>query len=120
MVMPNEALATSRTRRDALRRIGKRPGVIQIVPPRDAVRPHDLRKDDHELVTRPLTSPTGPGGANGFRNRGGSQIANPRVTNVYLGDFWGDRDLVEGFSKALVENGYLDPLSELGYGTVSG
>jgi hypothetical protein len=28
--------------------------------------------------------------------------------------------LVEAFSKAIVENGYLDPLSELGYGTGSG
>ncbi len=71
-------------------------------------------------MTNPLASPTGPGGAAGFSNRAGSQIAVPEVTNIYLGQFWGDRDFVEGFSKAVVENGYLDPLSDLGYGTGSG
>src|SRR6478609_12167669 len=96
--------------------IGKRPGVMQIVPPRHVMRNVLLHEDDdHELATNPLASPTGPGGASGFSNRGGSQIAVPMVTNVYLGTFWGDRNLVEGFSKAIVENGYLDPLSELNY-----
>jgi hypothetical protein len=75
---------------------------------------------DYELVTRPLASPTGPGGAAGFKNVAGSQIAVPEVTNVYLGSFWGDRSFVEGFSKAVLENGYLDPLQELGYGTGPG
>jgi hypothetical protein len=108
---------------EALRKVGPRPNVVQIVPPRHVYRPAYLRaqeKEDHELVTNPLSSPTGPGGAAGFRNRAGSQIATPHVTNVYLGDFWGDRDLFEGFSKAVVENGYLDPLRSLGYGTGSG
>jgi len=108
---------------DALRRVGPRPNVIQIVPPRHVYRPGYLRaedKDNQELVMRPLASPTGPGGAKGFRNRGGSQIATPHVTNVYLGDFWGDRNFFEGFSKAIIENGYLDPLKTLGYGTGSG
>ena len=91
-----------------LRKIGPRhPKVIQIVPPRHVVRPRIVHEDDdddsHELVTRPLASPTGPGGAAGFINRGGSQIAVPHVTNVYLGPFWGDRDLVESFSKAVLE-----------------
>ncbi len=107
-----------------LRKIGsRRPHVIQIVPPRHVVRPtivHEDEDDSHELVTRPLASPTGPGGAAGFINRNGSQIAQPKVTNVYLGSFWGDRTLVEEFSKAVLENGYLDPLRELGYGTGSG
>jgi hypothetical protein len=31
----------------------------------------------------------------------------PRVTNVYLGPFWGDRSFFEGFSKSIIENGYL-------------
>jgi hypothetical protein len=75
---------------------------------------------DHELVTRPLASPTGPGGAAGFKNAAGSQIAVPEVTNVYMGPFWGDQGFVEGFSKAVLENGYLDPLQELGYGTAPG
>jgi hypothetical protein len=50
----------------------------------------------------------------------GSQIAVPQVTNIYLGAFWGDRALVEQFTKAIVENGYLSPLKELGYGTSPG
>jgi hypothetical protein len=104
-----------------LRRIGPRRGVIQIVPPRPAMRPSLVHEDeDHELITRPLASPTGPGGAAGFSNRGGSQIAQPVVTNIYLGTFWADQGFVEGFSKAVVENGYLDPLHDLGYGTGSG
>jgi len=116
--MPRHTLAD-------LRKIGPRhPRVIQIVPPRHVVRPrimHDDEDDDsHELVTRPLASPTGPGGAAGFINRNGSQIAHPNVTNVYLGPFWGDRNLVESFSKAVLENGYLDPLRDLGYGTGPG
>jgi len=108
---------------EALRQVGPRPYAIQIVPPRHVVRPAYLRtedKDDHELVTRPLSSPTGPGGAQGFRNRAGSQLAVPRTTNVYLGDFWGDQAFFEGFSKAIVERGYLDPLQELNYGSGSG
>jgi hypothetical protein len=103
--------------------IGPKANVIQIVPPKHVYRPAVIREadaGDHELVTRPLASPTGPGGAAGFRNRGGSQIVNPNVVNVYLGPFWGDRNFAEGFSKAIVENGYLDPLRELGYGTGSG
>ncbi len=108
---------------EKLRSIGPKSNVIQIVPPKQAVRPAILRAaemEDHELVTRPLASPTGPGGAAGFHNRAGSTIANPEVTNVYLGAFWGDRAFVEGFSRAVVENGYLDPLRELHYGTGSG
>jgi hypothetical protein len=101
--------------------IGKRPNVMQIVPPRHVMRSALLHEgDDPELATNPLASPTGPGGASGFSNRGGSQIAVPMVTNIYMGPFWGDRNLVEGFSKAVVESGYLDPLSELNYGTGSG
>src|ERR1700758_993067 len=101
--------------------IGKRPNVLQIVPPRHVMRSPVLHDDDdHELVNNPLASPTGPGGAAGFSNRGGSQLAVPLVSNIYMGPFWGDRNFVEGFSKAIVENGYLDPLSELGYGTGPG
>jgi hypothetical protein len=61
-----------------LQRVGPRPNVIQIVPSRHVYRPAYLRaadREDHELVTSPLASPTGPGGAAGFRNRAGSQIA---------------------------------------------
>jgi hypothetical protein len=108
---------------DELRRVGPRRNTIQIVPPRHVYRPAYLRAEDknnQELVTSSLASPTGPGGAQGFRNRAASQIATPHVTNVYLGAFWGDRDFMEGFSKAVVENGYLDPLMNLGYGTGSG
>ena len=119
--MSNEATATAMSRKAALRSIGSREGVIQIVPPRTAMRPVDLADDDdHELVTRPLASPTGPGGAAGFHNRAGSQIAVPEVTNIYLGAFWGDRAFVDGFGRAVIENGYLDPLHELGYGSGSG
>jgi hypothetical protein len=110
------------TKRD-LRKIGKRPNVIQIVPPRHVVRPVYLsrtEKDDHELVTRPLASPTGPGAAAGFQNVAGSQIAAPVTMNIYMGPFWGDQGFVEGFSQAIVENGYLDPLKELGYRTGPG
>ena len=74
-------------RLEAMRAIGPRRGVIQIVPPRRGVRTaqlHEEDHDDHELVTRPLASPTGPGGASGFHNLAGSQIAEPQVTNVYL------------------------------------
>ena len=119
--MTTEAMAKATTARETLRRIGARQGVIQIVPPRNVMRPNFLRaEDDQDLVTRPLASPTGPGGAAGFENRAGSQIAVPEVTNVYLGAFWGDRGLVDGFGKALVENGYLDPLKQLSYGTGPG
>src|SRR5579864_6513442 len=110
-------------RKEALRKIGRRRGVIQIVPPRHSVRQAYLRKEDsgnHELVTRPLASPTGPGGAAGFKNVAGSQIAAPEVTNIYMGPFWGDQNLVEQFSQAVLQNGYLDPLKELGYGTGPG
>ena len=107
--------------KEMLRRIGRRPNVIQIVPPRNVVRPSYLHEDEgRDLVSLPLASPTGPGGAPGFRNRGGSQIAVPQVTNIYLGPFWGDQNFVEGFSKAIVENGYLDPLRDLSYGTGPG
>ena len=110
-----------RITKEMLRRIGQRPNVIQIVPPRNVVRPSYLHLDEgRDLVNLPLASPTGPGGAPGFRNRAGSQIAVPQVSNIYLGPFWGDQNLVEGFSKAIVENGYLDPLRDLGYGTGPG
>ncbi|HXM24092.1 MAG TPA: hypothetical protein VN948_22745 [Terriglobales bacterium] len=106
--------------KEMLRRIGQRSKVIQIVPPRHVVKPFYLHAEEQDLVDRPLASPTGPGGAQGFQNVAGSQIAVPKVTNIYLGAFWGDRGIVEGFSKAIVENGYLDPLNELGYGTGPG
>jgi hypothetical protein len=118
-----ESTMDRKERKQALRDIGRRRGVIQIVPPRHSVRQAYVRKEDsgdHELVTRPLASPTGPGGAAGFKNVAGSQIAVPEVTNIYMGPFWGDQDFVEGFSKAVLENGYLDPLKELGYGTGPG
>src|SRR5712691_7972582 len=108
---------------ERLRKVGPRPNVLQIVPPRHVYRPAVLRAEDrenHELVTNPLATPTGPHGAAGFKNRAGSQIATPHVTNVYMGPYWGDRAVLEGFSKAIVENGYLDPLHELGCGTGSG
>jgi hypothetical protein len=110
-------------RKQALRDIGRRRGVIQIVPPRQSVRQAYLRQSesgDHELVTRPLASPTGPGGAAGFQNVAGSQLAVPEVTNIYMGAFWGDQGFVEGFSQAVLQNGYLDPLRDLGYGTGPG
>jgi len=107
-----------------LLQVGPKPNVLQIVPPRSAMRPAIRRESDkedvHDIVAHPLASPTGPGGAAGFRNRAGSTIASPHVTNVYLGPFWGDKTFVEGFSKAIVENGYLDPLRQLNYGTGSG
>jgi hypothetical protein len=104
--------------------IGPKPNVVQIVPPRDAMRPPVRRDSDspdaHDLVVHPLAAPTGPGGAAGFRNRAGSTIQNPQVMNIYLGPFWGNQVFVEAFSKAIVENGYLDPLRELNYGAGSG
>src|SRR3954451_17004948 len=107
-----------------LTRIGPKANVVQIAPPRSAMRPAARRVTDapdlHDVVTRPLASPTGPGGAKGFRNRAGSTIRRPEVTNVYLGEFWGSRPFVEEFSKAVVERGYLDPLQELGYGSGCG
>jgi hypothetical protein len=107
-----------------LLRIGPKQNVLQIVPPRDAMRPPVKRASDsaemHDLVVHPLAAPTGPGGAKGFHNRAGCTIAIPQVTNIYLGSFWGDQQFVEVFSKAVVENGYLDPLRELKYGTGSG
>lgn len=113
-----------RTSIGRLTEIGPRPNVIQIVPPRSVMRPSVRRESDsddvHDLVVHPLASPTGPGGAKGFRNRAGSTIKNPQVMNVYLGPFWGDQNFVESFSKAVVEKGYLDPLHDLGYGTGSG
>ena len=118
--MPNVKMSPKKYTKEMLRRIGRRPNVIQIVPPRHVVRPTLVHSDDHDLVDRPLASPTGPGGAQGFSNRGGSQIAVPKVTNIYLGPFWGDRNFVDGFSKAVVENGYLDQLGDLGYGTGPG
>jgi hypothetical protein len=110
-------------RKQSLRDIGRRRGVIQIVPPKSSVRQAYVDKEDlgdHELLTRPLASPTGPGGAAGFRNVAGSQIAVPEVTNIYMGQFWGDQALVEAFSQAVVQNGYLDPLRDLQYGTGPG
>jgi hypothetical protein len=107
---------------NSLASIGPRANVVQIVPARGDVRlARNLSEgDENELITEPLASPVGPGGAEGFRNVAGSQIAVPHTTNVYLGEFWGNRQFVEDFSKAIVENGYLDPLHELGYGTGSG
>jgi hypothetical protein len=95
---------------------------MQIVPPQGSMR-HSVeseRAEAHELLSQPLQAPTGPWGAVNFRNVAGSQISYPYVCNVYLGDFWGDEGRLEEFSKAVVENGYLDPLRELGYGTGSG
>ena len=110
----------SKVTKERLRAIGARKNVMQIVPPMHVVRPAYLHEDNHDLVTNPLASPTGPGGAAGFHNRNGSQIAVPEVTNIYLGQFWGDRAFVEAFSKAIVENGYLDPLRDLNSGTGPG
>jgi len=110
----------SKITKESLCAMGPRKNVMQIVPPRHVVRPAYLHQDNKNLITNPLASPTGPGGAAGFSNRGGSQIAVPEVTNIYLGQFWGDRAFVEGFSKAVLENGYLDPLRDLGYGTGPG
>jgi len=109
---------------ERLVQVGPKPNVIQIVPPRDAMRPSVRRESDpadmHDLVAHPLAAPTGPGGARGFRNRAGSTIQQPQVMNVYLGSFWDNQAFVDQFSKAVVENGYLDPLRELNYGTGSG
>jgi hypothetical protein len=119
----SEAATQKQSRVEAMRNVGPRKGVIQIMPPRDTMRGSYLREDelgDHDLVTRPLATPTGPGGAAGFRNVAGSQIAVPEVTNIYLGPFWGNQDVVEQFSKAVLENGYLNPLKDLGYGTGPG
>ena len=110
----------SKMTKEKLRGMGSRKNVMQIVPPIHVVRPAYLHDDTRDLATNPLASPTGPGGAAGFQNRNGSQIAVPEVTNIYLGQFWGDQNFVEGFSKAIVENGYLDPLKDLNYGTGSG
>src|SRR5215471_15261576 len=102
---------------EQLRNTGSRPNVIQIVPPRHCYQLTALTADrdvDVELATGPLRSPTGPNGAEGFRNKAGSQIAVPHVTNIYMGAFWGDRPHLEGFTKAVLENGYLDPLKRLG------
>lgn len=93
---------------------GKRRGVAQIVPPRTD------EEQNHDLVADPLAAPTGPGGAAGFRNRNGSQIARPEVWNVFLGPFWNDLALANSLGQALVENGYLDPLAELNAGTGPG
>jgi hypothetical protein len=101
----------------------RRRGVIQVAPPRHSVRQAYVAREDlgnHELVTRPLASPTGPGGAAGFKNVAGSRISAPEVTNIYIGPFWGDQAFVEGFSQAVLQNGYLDPLKDLGYGTGGG
>ena len=108
------------TTKEMLCAMGSRQNVMQIVPPIHVVRPAYLHADNQHLAANPLASPTGPGGAPGFSNRNGSQIATPEVTNIYLGQFWGDRAFVEAFSKAIVENGYLDPLKELNYGTGPG
>lgn len=108
----------------AFKRVGPRVNVVQVVPPRHVYRPRVLSAEeakDHELAINPLKSPTGPGGAPGFHNVNNSQIAMPNVLNVYMGPFWnGDSNLFEGSCKAVVENGYLDPLRELNYGTGSG
>lgn len=101
-----------------LQKIGPRPGVVQIVPALADTRL--CRGGGKDAAALPISSPTGPGGAPGFHNVAGSQIAVPEVTNIYLGPFWGDQNFVEGFSKAIVENGYLDPLQTLGYGTGPG
>jgi hypothetical protein len=108
-----------------LRSVGPRQNVLQIAPPRHLVRSSVASlqaeaPESHELITQPLESPTGPGGASGFRNRAGSQIAIPAVSNVYLGPFWDDQDHLEAFSKAIIENGYLDPLRQLNQGTGPG
>jgi hypothetical protein len=93
------------------RGVGPRPNAVQVVVPRNPP----------EMVVEPLATPTGPGQSVGFRNRNGSQIARPEVTNIYFGPFWGgDRTFFEGFSKAIVERGYLAPLATLGYGTGPG
>ena len=55
---------------------------MQIVPTRQSVRQAYLREGDlgnHELITRPLAAPTGPGGAAGFKNVAGSRIAAPEA-----------------------------------------
>lgn len=104
-------------RKQALHDLGRRHGVIQVAPPKHSVRQAYVAREDlgnHELVTGPLASPTGPGSAAGFKNVAGSQIAAPEVTNIYMGPFWGDQAFVEGFSQAVLQNGYLDPLKDLG------
>lgn len=72
------------------------------------------------MVTNPLTTPTGPGGAAGFSNHNSSQIAVPEVHNIYMGPFWGDQAFLEQFSSDIVQRGYLQPLRDLNYGTGPG
>jgi len=110
----------SKMTKEKLRAMGSRKNVMQIVPPQHVMRPAYLHDDTRDLIANPLASPTGPGGAPGFQNRNGSQIAVPEVTNIYMGQFWGDRAFVDGFSQAVLQNGYLDPLRDLGYGTGPG
>jgi len=110
----------SKMTKEKLCGMGSRKNVMQIVPPQHVMRPAYLHDDTRDLAANPLASPTGPGGAPGFQNRNGSQIAVPEVTNIYMGQFWGDQNFVEGFCKAIVENGYLDPLKDLNYGTGPG
>jgi len=116
----NMKLLRSKMTKEKLRGMGSRKNVMQIVPPQHVMKPAYLHDDTRDLVTNPLASPTGPGGAAGFQNRNGSQLAVPEVTNIYMGQFWGDRAFVDGFSQAVLQNGYLDPLQELGYGTGPG
>jgi hypothetical protein len=127
---PSTAIRSTSKAMKRLMAIGPKPNVLQIVPPKDLMRPGVRREKDsedmHDPEKHPLATPTGPGGASGFRNRAGSAgstIEQPRVMNIYLGKFWGDQDdqdRVEEFSTAIVQNGYLDPLRELNYGTGSG
>ncbi len=106
--------------KDQLKKIGRRKAVMQIVPSIHDVRSCSIHRDQDKDIVQPFASPTGPGGAPGFHNVAGSQIPVPAVTNIYMGPFWGDQNFVEGFSAAILENGYLDPLQELGYGTGPG
>jgi hypothetical protein len=111
---------------EVLRKIGSRRNVMQIVPPRHVyrsshVRPEEEESGDHELMSGALKSPTGPGAPTGLEIEPAARSLS-RVSRTSISVHSGAATVAfrEGFSRSIVENGYLDPLKQLGYGTGSG
>lgn len=71
----------------------------------------------HRLVSDPVD--VAPGGAVApLTYHGGPTMKDPKVTLLYAGQFWDDKDAVNAFLRAVVEDGYAD--AARGQGTKPG
>lgn len=74
---------------------------------------------NHDIVANPVREAAPPGSRH-LRYHGGMTMATPVLYHVFLDDWWDDWQRLEQFGRDLMEQGYLEPLRELGYGYRTG